>query len=272
MNSHSEASIGIFDSGVGGLTVLHAIKRILPQENLIYFADSARLPYGSKSNETICQYTLESAFFLLQYNIKLLVIACHTACTAALKSLRTQFNIPVVAITEAAVERVNANQSWENIALLGTTATIQSKYYQNNLSKSKQLYCIPCPLFVPLIEEGCIDHPQTTHAIEQYLDPIKNAPIDALLLACTHYPLLKNKLMQELNKSIDFIDPAEDCAHHIKAILIQNHLINENNPKPFERYFVSDNPSKFQSLSEALFLNPIEKVEAKLLQRLNLFA
>ncbi|MBI2812368.1 MAG: glutamate racemase, partial [Candidatus Melainabacteria bacterium] len=170
-------SIGIFDSGLGGLTVMRAIRELMPYENIIYFGDTARLPYGSKSAETILRYSLENASFLVKQGIKVLVIACNTACSAALDQVRDACEIPVVGITDQGVEEVSRLLPDGKVAILGTRATITSGIYQQQLlarCTTLELFAISCPLFVPLVEEGYNDHPMSALIVQEYLRPLKN--------------------------------------------------------------------------------------------------
>lgn len=265
MKAHdfSRSSIGIFDSGFGGLTVMRSIRDVLPHENIIYFGDTARLPYGSKSSETILRYSKENAEFLKDLGIKVLVIACHTACSIALEYLREVLDIPVIGIVEQGVEEIARVSKTGQIAILGTRVTISSGVYQQQLQKlipHANISPISCPLFVPLVEEGYIDHPLTNLAVQEYLGPLKVKPVDTVLLGCTHYPLLYNLIQQELGPSVQLVDPAYTCATKTKEILEQHLLLNESKSSPHYQFYVSDDPEKFK-LHGKNFLNyPIEHI------------
>lgn len=260
--------IGIFDSGFGGLTVMRKIRALLPHENIVYFGDTARLPYGNKSQETVLRYVQESSQFLLEQKIKLLVIACHTACALALSQLQREFPVPIVGVIPAAVENLVHLPKHENIAVLATRSTISSGVYQEEIARSlpnSKIFAIACPLFVPLVEEGFIDHMLTQLAIREYLSPLKNEKIDAMLLGCTHYPLLESALKKECAKETVLIDPALSCAESVRALLEENSLVNPQKSTPDYTFYVSDDPEKFRLLGKTFLSYPIERVFAKYL-------
>lgn len=193
-------AIGLFDSGVGGLTVMQEIMKLLPHERLIYFGDTARVPYGNKGTRTIIRYSIENTICLLEKNIKLMVVACNTASALALPQLRRLFNLPIVGVIEPGAEKAVAATRNQRIAVLGTKATIQSGAYQTAIKKiapHAAVIPIACPLFVPLVEEQWLDHPATHLIVREYLRPLQEQNVDTILLGCTHYPLLstvKNKI------------------------------------------------------------------------------
>lgn len=257
-------SIGIFDSGFGGLTAMKQIRALLPNENILYFGDTARLPYGNKSAETIRGYCQENITFLLSQKIKVLVIACHTACTTALEHLKEICSIPMIGITENGIREVAKVTKTKQIAVVGTHRTITSGVYQQRIQEtlpSAKVYGIACPLFVPLVEEGYIDHPITSLIIKEYLSVLKNNPIDTVLLGCTHYPLLEPLLQKELGPSITLIDPALSCAEQTRTFLNEMDWLNPQIDPPLYTFFVSDDPEKFQRLGQAFLNYPIEKVQ-----------
>lgn len=257
------ASIGIFDSGFGGLTVMHAIRQALPHENIIYFGDTARLPYGNKSAETILRYVVECSNFLLSKEIKLLVIACHTACSFALEQLSPTFPIPLVGVIPPAVEELGLLPRCEKIVILGTRSTIASGVYQDKVKKHlpfSLVTAIPCPLFVPLVEEGYTHHPLTDMAVQEYLRPLRDQKIDAALLGCTHYPLLLSTIRKELGDDVSLIDPALACAQKVLHLLRAENLLNPQTSRPHYQFYVSDDPSKFRLLGQNFLNYPIEDV------------
>lgn len=255
--------IGIFDSGFGGLTAMRQIIELLPQENVIYFGDTARLPYGNKSPTAISTYCLENASFLDRMQIKVLVVACHTACTAALEQLRLALSIPVIGIMEQGIEEAVACTRTQKIAIAGTRATIASHAYQEGIQQrlpSAEIHAIACPLLVPLVEEGYIDHVIASLAIQEYFGPLKGTEIDTLLLGCTHYPLLKAVMQQELSDAVILIDPAKRCAETIASLLTDLDLLNQQITPGFHTFYVTDDPEKFQHLGQ-IFLNaPIHDI------------
>ncbi len=259
-------SIGIFDSGFGGLTVMRAIKNALPHENLIYFGDTAHLPYGEKSAEAIIRYTVESSRFLIAQGIKVLVIACHTASTAALDLLQKTFDIPIVGVIAPSVEAVVRTTKQGQIAILGTRATIASGVYQTQIQNrlpDAQIMPIPCPLFVPIVEEGYSEHPLTRLLVQEYLRPLRIKPIDTLLLACTHYPLLTPHIQNILGEEVALVDPAISCAEQIAALLAEQHLENPERDLPHYQFYVSDDPEKFRMLGKTFLNYPIEHVSSQ---------
>jgi glutamate racemase len=260
------ASIGIFDSGFGGLTVMRAIRELMPHENIIYFGDTARLPYGSKSAPTILRYSLENASFLAEQGVKVLVVACNTSCSAALEQVRSETTLPVIGITEQGVEEVTGLFSEGKVGILATRATIQSGIYQQQIlakCPAIELFPISCPLFVPLVEEGYVEHPMCTLVVQEYLQLLKNKEIKGLLLGCTHYPLLQSVIQQELGADIQLIDPAIACAKKTRQLLAEHDLLTTSTSLPHYQFFVSDDPEKFRLHGKAFLNYPIEHVSQK---------
>ncbi|MCB1148536.1 MAG: glutamate racemase [Chlamydiia bacterium] len=253
--------IGMFDSGVGGLTVLHALKQELPNESVLYFGDTARVPYGNKSAETIRRYSLEIAEFLLRKEIKLLICACNTASAHALETLQEALPIPVIGVVLPGARAALDVSKTKKIALLATRSTIESKAYPRALLKlcsSAEIFVTPCPLLVPLIEEGYLDHPLTRLALQDYLKPVYEQGADTLLLGCTHYPLLRPLLEKILPPHIAIVDSAKALASEAKSLLEQ--MGNLAKGARTVEYIVSDDPKRFALLGEA-FLG--EKVVAE---------
>lgn len=262
----NQKSIGIFDSGFGGLTVMRAIRELMPNENIIYFGDTAHLPYGSKSSQTILRYSLENASFLESQGIKVLVNACHTSCTASLDNIREASNVPVIGITEQGIEEVARLFPKEKVGILATRATIASGIYQKQLLSrcpSIELFPTSCPLFVPLVEEGYVNHPMCTLAGQEHLKLLKNKGIKGLLLGCTHYPLLQSIIQQELGPDVQLIDPAAACARSIREILAEKNLLTTSTSLPQYQFFVSDDPERFRLHGEAFLNYPIEHVSQR---------
>ena len=247
------ASIGIFDSGFGGLTVMKAIQELLPHENILYFGDTARLPYGTKSRETILRYSIENATFLIEQGVKVLVVACHTACSFALEELKQKFEIPIIGVTTPMIEKIGELSAKGKIAILGTRGTIGSGTYPKAIKKilpAAELFPIACQLLVHLVEEGYLDHPITSLAINEYLQPLKGQEVDTLILGCTHFPLLINQIQQAVGPEIRVIDPAKFCAASLKALLEERQLIYSSLSQPQVQFFVSDDPEKFRHLGK----------------------
>lgn len=268
----SQKKIGIFDSGLGGLNVMQAISTCLPHENITYFGDTAHLPYGNKSIELITTYVLESIEFLLSQDIKLLIIACHTACAACLEIIQRIVNVPVIAILEQAIEEMIDTNPHDSIVILGTRATIASGTYQKQLHNKLpgvSLSCIACPLFVPLIEEGYFDHPITQLAVAEYLSPLKEESIDAILLGCTHYPLIRSLIQQCIGNKVSLLDPAARCAQTTKQCLSTLDLLNQQTEPAKYQLFVSQDPERFSALSKRFFHHPIEKISPLIMTPIN---
>jgi glutamate racemase len=243
--------IGIFDSGVGGLTIMRQVVDVLPHENIIYFADTARCPYGNKSPEIVTQYVLENASFLLSKKIKLLIIACFTAASHAFDILQKRLPIPVIGVVENSLKNVTSKR----IAILATTGTIQSGVIQSLILKkepSTVLFPVACPLFTPLIEEGLIDHPATRLIVAHTLEALKNKGIDTALLACTHYPLIRPLIQDCLGPSVQLIEPSRNCAIEARDWLASKNLLNLQKKKPTHTFYTSGESEKFRHLTNLL--------------------
>ncbi|MBA3957369.1 MAG: glutamate racemase [Parachlamydiaceae bacterium] len=256
-------SIGIFDSGVGGLTVMQQILHALPQENVVYFGDTARVPYGGKSRETVLRYSIENSIFLMEQDIKLLVIACNTASAYAGDKLKQVFNIPVVDVIAPAIQEVLKTTKNGRIAILGTRGTIQSGVYQKGIQEAlphAQITGIACPLLVNLVEEHLISHAATRMIVRDYLAPLRNKGIDTVVLGCTHYPLLRPMIEEELG-NISIVDPALTCAQTV-ADLLHASKLSHAHAIPQHRYYVSDDPEKFRILGRDFLGMPLNHVEA----------
>ncbi|MDR3625038.1 MAG: glutamate racemase [Chlamydiales bacterium] len=255
--------IGIFDSGVGGLTVVRQIIDLLPNENIVYFGDTARLPYGSKSEETILRYSIENTVFLMEKNIKLLVIACNTATAFAIEKLKKLFNIPIIGVITPGIERAVISTKNARIGIIGTKGTIQSGAYQRGLQAllpHASIHPIACPLLVHLVEDFSLDHLATRLIIQDYLKPLQEQNIDTLVLGCTHYPLLKKILYEEIGKHICLIDPAITCAQKVQEVLNQNNLNTKQTTPGTREYFVSDDPKKFSTIGTQFLGLPLDSV------------
>lgn len=244
---------------------MKAICRVLPHEDILYFGDTANLPYGTKSKNAIIRYSLSSASYLVDQGIKLLIVACHTASSHALEELQNKFSIPVVGVVNSGVEEVVKKSNSKHIAILGTKATIRSGYYQREILErcpAASVTAIACPLFVPLIEEGYIDHPITDAVIKETLGLLHAKQVDSILLGCTHYPLLEKAIQKEMGPSVSIIDPAISCAHHVKDLLQSKGLCKQKKDAPSYRFYVSDDPDKFQILGHSFLGSAIDHVTA----------
>lgn len=255
-------AIGIFDSGVGGLTVLKEIKRILPSENLFYFGDTARVPYGTKSKLTIIRYAQEISGFLIKKGIKLLVIACNTATALALDEIQKNIDIPVIGVIKPGCMGAIKETKNKNICVIGTSATISSKAYYTELIKldnNISVLQIKTPLFVPFIEEGIVSGEILQKVIEMYLNNIKDK-LDTLVLGCTHYPLIKSSLEEFLGNEVSIVDSAIHTADEVNKLLEEKNIKREPDKEGIIEYFVSDDIEKFKKIGEEFLGEKINNI------------
>lgn len=258
---NKESAIGVFDSGIGGLTVLHKIIETLPNENTVYLGDTARAPYGTKSVETVRRYSFENAGFLLEKDVKLVIVACNTSTAIALMRLRDGLSIPVVGVIDPGVRGAIKSTRNKKIGVIGTEATIQSGAYTRALKESDPLievYSRACPLFVPLVEEGWTDNEVAEMTVKAYLGSLKQSGIDTLILGCTHYPLLKKAIRNFLGNGVRLVDSAEETAREVESVLKKGALIRKSG-KGIHSFFVTDAPDRFIKVGRR-FLG--EKVES----------
>ncbi|MDR1195150.1 MAG: glutamate racemase [Endomicrobium sp.] len=255
--------IGIFDSGFGGLTVMSAVNKVLPGENLIYFGDTAHVPYGSKSKNTVIKFSKDIAAFLTKSNIKMLVIACNTASAFALPVLKKQMTIPVVGVIEPGAKAAVTATKNKKIGIIGTEGTVGSNSYYKAVKKISKatVFQQACPLFVPLVEEGLNKGAITDEIVKLYVKPLTAKKIDTLILGCTHYPLLKNTLKKIAGKNIRLIDSANATASSVKKILEENAMTSGKNSGGKLLFYASDNPEKFQKIGSRFFTNKIKNVK-----------
>lgn len=261
---NSNSPIGIFDSGVGGLTLLKSIKRILPNEQLIYFGDTAHLPYGTKSPKVVQNFSLQIAKFLVGFKIKSLVIACHTASSSALSDLKIKLDIPVIGVIEPSAQKAVTTTKNQKIGVIGTKTTIESGSYQSFIQKINpkiSITTVAAPLLVPLVEEGWVNKEATRIILKEYVAPFKKAQIDTLILGCTHYPLIKPLFRRELGSKVFLIDASIETALYLKKLLNQKSLINNGISTPDYRFYVSDDPDKFSRLARTFLGEKIEAVK-----------
>lgn len=260
----SSQPIGVFDSGIGGLTVVHAIIRQLPRESLVYFGDTARVPYGPKSPDTVRRYSREISTFLRDQGVKAIVVACNTATAHALSALRHELAVPVIGVVEpGARAAVNASRDG-HIGVIGTAGTVRSGAYERAiraLNPDARVTARACPLLVPLVEEGWTDHPVTTQVVREYVAPLIEAGIDALVLGCTHYPLLKSAFCRALGPDVKLIDSAAETAAEIGRVLRDRDLEAPADAEPVHRFVASDDPLQFLQLGQRFLGDAIESVE-----------
>jgi glutamate racemase len=259
-----QRAIGVFDSGLGGLTVLKALMQNLPSEDLVYFGDTARVPYGTKSRESIIRFSKENVSLLLDHHVKMIVVACNSSASHALAILRQKFNVPIVGVIEPGVRKAVQSTRNKVIGVIATPATIASNAYPRLISeqvKKIKVVSQPCPLFVPLVEEGWLDKKVTFAIAEEYLAPVKRAKADTLILGCTHYPLLKPVLRKVMGPTVTLIDSAQEVAFVVKAFLEENGWIRKNHRQPRYKFLVSDQPDHFKRQAKKFLDYPIGRVE-----------
>ncbi len=246
-----EKAIGIFDSGLGGLTILKAVRKLMPKENIIYFGDTAHVPYGSKSKETVTEYSLNVAKFLESKKVKLILVACNTASALALPTLKRHIKVPVLGvITPGAACAVSTTKN-KNIVVLGTEATVKSKAYIKSIKRTDKSIAVTqyaCPLFVPIIEEGLASSDISALAIKKYLKPLKGGKADTVILGCTHYPVIKKEIAEFLGKNIMLVDSAEEIAKRAEDLLERKHLLRTKG-KGKTQIYASDLPERFSRLA-----------------------
>ncbi len=255
-------SIAVFDSGVGGLTVVKELIRQLPCENIVYFGDTARVPYGIKSKETVVRFSIENILFLLKHDIKLICVACNTVSSVALPVIKNHFRVPIVGVISPGVrEAVYATQN-KRIGVIGTKVTIRSHTYEfeiKQLDPSVKVTAVACPLFVPFVEEGWLSGDVVLTVARTYLKPLKEAGVDTVILGCTHYPLLKPVLKEVLGKNVTLIDSALQVAIEIKKILAAEGQLNKGRGAK-HKFYVSDNPEWFSGLAKRFLGRQIKDV------------
>lgn len=262
-NEHRNKAIGVFDSGIGGLTVAREIFRLLPNENVIYFGDTGRYPYGPRSPEIVRKFARQDVNFLLEQGVKFIVVACNTASSLALSYIQRIYNIPMIGVIEPGARGAVDKTNTKRIGVIGTQGTISSQAYDKALralNGSLKIYSRACPLFVALAEEGYIDQPATQLIAEDYLKEIKRKNIDTLILGCTHYPLLKRPIAAIMGKDVSLIDSAEETARATQKALNALNLLTLSDSLGKRKFFVSDSPDKFKKVSQLFLGAKIGKV------------
>lgn len=261
-NSINMAPIGVFDSGRGGLTVAREILRQLPNEKIVYFGDTARVPYGSKSKETVIRYSRQIVRFLLTKNVKAIVIACNTASAFALEELKGEFDIPIIGVIRPGAKVAVENTVTKRIGVIGTEGTIRSAIYTEVIHEYDREAIVlgkACPLFVSLVEEGWLHDTVTDEVAGRYLSEFKNRDIDTLIMGCTHYPLLRSTIMKTMGEDVFLVNPAYETAASLKRLLDKNGIASKEDliPKPeMYDFYVSDAPRKFVEFANSIM--PIE--------------
>ena len=248
--------IGIFDSGVGGLTVVRALMRRLPDQDMVYFGDTARTPYGTKSRETVIGYAVENTEFLLEKGADIIIMACNSASSVATETLREKFDVPVFEVITPAVDMaVNISVSYR-IGVIGTRATVNSGIYEKKITREKpeaRVFSVPCPLLVPLVEEGWFGKPETRMIVKKYLHPLKTKQIDTLILGCTHYPILKKLIMGKVGKKVTIIDSSTAVTEMVSDYLEKTPDMKKNLKRNGRaEFFVSDYTAQFEKTAKTL--------------------
>jgi glutamate racemase len=261
----NSAPIGVFDSGMGGLTVVREMMSQLPNESIIYFGDTARVPYGPKSPDTVLRYSREITSYLRDQGIKALVVACNTATAHALPALREEYDLPIVGVIEPGARAAASATVSKHVGVIGTAGTIKSRAYEKEIKKllpDAQITAQACALFVPLVEEGWVDTEPTRAIARNYLAPLVTAEIDTLVLGCTHYPLMKTVIGNVVGRQVRLIDSAYETAREAGELLRANGLENTTPNQARYRFIASDAPDTFLGLAERFMGSPIDRVEA----------
>ena len=262
-NVRKTAPIGVFDSGVGGLTVAREIMRHLPNEDIVYFGDTARVPYGSKSKDNIIRYSRQIINFLMTKGVKAIVIACNTASAQALDVVQKEYPIPIIGVVEPGARAALSVTEAKKIGVIGTEGTVRSGMYEKviqGIQEDVEVVTKACPLFVPLVEEGFKDHHVTEEIIDFYLASMKESDIDALILGCTHYPLLRSKIMEYVGEKIKLVNPAYETAMDLRKLLQEKDMENPDIEGDHGSYsfYVSDAADKFKQFANSILPYDIE--------------
>jgi glutamate racemase len=259
-----EKPVGVFDSGIGGLSVVKRIATALPQESIVYFGDTARVPYGSKSNATVIDYSVQDAKFLMSKNVKAIVVACNTASAVALPELRKRFHVPVIGMIEPGSRMAVKESKTGRIGVIGTRTTVSNHAYSNEIKRlnpDAQVFEKACPLFVPLAEEGWVNHKATYDIAEEYLADLKKLDIDTLVLGCTHYPMLAGVIQKVIGDNVKLIDSGIASAEVVREEISRIGLETNSFANGNQDFFVSDIPTKFTEVAELFLGRHVENVK-----------
>lgn len=267
MNKMSELPIGVFDSGLGGLTVVNALQRALPGEHILYLGDNARVPYGTRSPQTVERYAWNCADFLVQRGLKMLVIACNTASAVAVPSLREKLDVPVLGVIRAGARVALQDETHRRLGIIGTAGTVGTGAYPreiHSIASHVQVFQNPAPLLVPLVEEGWVEGEVPALAVQRYIRPLVQEKIDVLLLGCTHYPVLQSVIERELRamgSEAAVVNSATAMAIEVSEALESYHLKRDQNSRGELRCFVTDLPGSFADVAARFLGNPVGDVE-----------
>ena len=265
------APIGVFDSGVGGLTVAREIMRQIPNERIVYFGDTARVPYGSKSKDNIIKFSRQIIRFLQTENVKAIVIACNTASALALDEMQQEFDLPILGVVKPGAKVAVETTVNKRIGIIGTEANIRSGVYTRyikSLDDEAKVFEKACPLFVPLVEEGWLHDDITLQVASRYLEELKEKDIDTLIMGCTHYPLIRSTIRKVMGDKVNLVNPAYETAIELKNLLERDNLANKcdvDSPSGMYRFYVSDAEEKFK-----LFANSILPFDITMTKQINI--
>jgi glutamate racemase len=254
--------IGVFDSGLGGLTVVKELIHDLPNEDIIYYGDTARVPYGTKSRESIIRFSFENTEELLKYNVKMVVVACNTSTSYALLPLRDHFDVPIIGVIQPGAQQAVRSTKNNRIGVIATSATVNSQEYTKtilNFNNSAKVFSQACPLFVPLVEEGWLDNKVAYDVASQYLAAMKRNHIDTLILGCTHYPLLKPVLKKVMGKRVTLVDSAKAVVNEVKEVLKNTQRFCDRKRKGQYKFLITDKPQEFQKIAHKFLGTELSK-------------
>ncbi len=257
-------AVGVFDSGLGGLTVVKELMRLLPNEDIVYFGDTARVPYGTKSKESIIRFSKENVGLLLKHNVKMIVIACNTSSSLALEELKRDFDVPLIGVIRPGAKKAVAMTKNRRVGIIATAATVHSDAYPRRIKELERRISVvsqACPLFVPLAEEGWFNSKVTETVAHKYLDKLKKYRVDTLILGCTHYPLLKPVLKKVMGKKVSLVDSAQEVAREVKGLLQKENMARPAKHKGKYVFLVSDQPKHFQQLARRFLGFNIQNVK-----------
>ena len=263
MKIDRDAPVGVFDSGVGGLTVAREIMRNLPSEKIVYFGDTARVPYGSKSKETVIRYSRQIIRFLQEQQVKAIVVACNTASAFALDTVRDEFDIPIIGVIESEAKVAAARTRNKRVGIIGTVGTVGSgihAQYLKKLDSEITVFGKACPLFVPLVEEGWLHDPVTVEVASRYLKELQDKDVDTLILGCTHYPLIRSTIRQVMGEEVCLVNPAYETALELGKLLEEQGLSStgtEQKEFPY-RFYVSDLADEFKEFANSILPYDVE--------------
>lgn len=264
--TRANSPIGVFDSGIGGLTVAREIIRQIPDERIVYFGDTARVPYGSKSKETIIRYSRQIVRFLLSKNVKAIVIACNTASAYALEALEKECSVPIIGVIHAGAKVAAASTKNKKVGIIGTNATVSSEIYVDyirSLNDEVEVIQKACPLLVPLVEEGLLHDSVTDEIVSRYVSELKAKYIDTLVLGCTHYPLLRSTIRKIMGDKVCLVNPAYETAIELKELLLKNNILNTDKSDVSEHeFYVSDMADRFRDFAGSILPDEVKKTQA----------